>query len=213
VRLGGDRIKVTLLGFVDPAMGDNSGIDTLFDSLGDGPNVDDLLVESKTSLYTRYAAVQLKIRNLDVPISGQIRIVHVGLSGVLIDANGEEHPAGMASSKGSPSPVPRRRGEPSCEGSIAVRLPEGALPDSYVLSYSGTKVAKWRLLSEPSVHNSEPTAREGSDEIIPLQILERGAEHWNRWRKAHPLADINLEGADLRRMNLEGVNLSGVNLR
>src|SRR5262249_960667 len=71
VRLGGDRIKVTLLGFVDPAVVDNPGIDTLFDSLRDGPNVDDLLVESTTSPCTRYAAVQLKVRNLDVPISGK----------------------------------------------------------------------------------------------------------------------------------------------
>jgi len=213
VRLAGDRIKVTLLGFVDPAVVDNPGIDTLLDSLPDGPNVDDLLVESTTSPYTRYAAVQLKVRNLDAPLSGQIRIVHVGLSGVLIDTNGQEYPAGMASIKGSPSPVPPQRGEPSSAGSIAVRLPEEALPDSYVLSYSGTRVAAWRLLFEPSVQNSEPTAREGSGEIIPLQILKRGVEHWNRWRKINPLADINLEDADLRRMNLEGVNLSGVNLR
>jgi uncharacterized protein YjbI with pentapeptide repeats len=211
VRLGGDRIKVTLLGLIDPAVVDNPGIDTLFDRLGDASSIDELLAESASS-DIRYIAVQLKVRNLEPPVSGQNEIVHVQLSGALIDANGEEHPAQMASVEGGPHPVPPHRGEPNSLGSIAFKLPAQALPDSYVLTYSGRRVAAWKL-SEPSLRSFEPVARAEIDEADPLQILKRGVDHWNTWRKAHPSADINLSGADLRRMNLEGVNLSGVGLR
>jgi hypothetical protein len=117
----------------------------------DATNLHDLLGESTTSPHTRYAAVQLKVRNLDVHISGQFEITHVSLSGVLIDTNGEEHPDFGAYIKGSSIAVPPGRGKPSSVGSIAMKLPEGALPDSFVLSYSGERVAAWRLLSELAI--------------------------------------------------------------
>jgi len=50
-----------------------------------------------------------------------------------------------------------------------------------------------------------------------LEILRRGVEKWNQWRKDHPeivpdLSEANLFKADLSEVNLSETNLTGVNL-
>lgn len=76
--LGGDRIKVTLLGFVDPAVIDNPGIDALFDRLAGDAGIDQILMSAGEAREVRYAAVHVKTRNLDPPVEGRGHIVHVG---------------------------------------------------------------------------------------------------------------------------------------
>ncbi len=45
-----------------------------------------------------------------------------------------------------------------------------------------------------------------------LEILLRGVEEWNDWRKNHSGIRANLEGADLRDANLERAKLQDANL-
>lgn len=45
-----------------------------------------------------------------------------------------------------------------------------------------------------------------------LEVLARGVEAWNKWRKENPDVVIDLKGADLRHHNLENVNLAHVEL-
>lgn len=45
-----------------------------------------------------------------------------------------------------------------------------------------------------------------------LDILIRGAEVWNKWRKEHPEIHPELSGADLRRVNLCTANLHKADL-
>ena len=50
-----------------------------------------------------------------------------------------------------------------------------------------------------------------------LEILKRGVEQWNKWRKEHPdertdLRAVKLTGRDLRGANLVGADLRGANL-
>jgi len=45
-----------------------------------------------------------------------------------------------------------------------------------------------------------------------LEILKRGASHWNHWRKDNPQDKINLAGADLTGLDLSGADLSAANL-
>lgn len=42
-----------------------------------------------------------------------------------------------------------------------------------------------------------------------LAILRQGVEVWNKWREENPNEKIDLNGADLRRLNLIGVNFGG----
>src|SRR5690606_12941199 len=176
--LGGDRIKVTVLEFVDPAVVDNPGLDTLFDRLADGAASGELVASPEEPRDVRYAAVQVKTRNLDPAIEGSACIVHVALSGFLIDADGNEHSAGMASIKGGGRATPPQRGEPSAIGSIAFRLPNGAVPRSFVLSYSGARKAQWSLEVDAAVDVDAPGATEA-----PLDVLRQGVGRWNEWRE------------------------------
>jgi hypothetical protein len=43
-----------------------------------------------------------------------------------------------------------------------------------------------------------------------LEILKRGVEEWNKWRKEHPAVPPDLNGADLPKANLRGANLGGL---
>ena len=45
-----------------------------------------------------------------------------------------------------------------------------------------------------------------------LNILSRGVDPWNAWRKEHPEISIDLKGANLRHLNLENANLSHADL-
>ena len=45
-----------------------------------------------------------------------------------------------------------------------------------------------------------------------LEILKRGVEEWNTWRKENPEVRPDLSEARLREANLNGANLSGANL-
>lgn len=45
-----------------------------------------------------------------------------------------------------------------------------------------------------------------------LEILDKGIETWNEWRKLHPGVKIDLAGADLRNLDLQEINLSNANL-
>ncbi len=45
-----------------------------------------------------------------------------------------------------------------------------------------------------------------------LALLKQGAAEWNLWRASHPQLAIDLQGADLRGLNLVAANLSGINL-
>jgi uncharacterized protein YjbI with pentapeptide repeats len=46
-----------------------------------------------------------------------------------------------------------------------------------------------------------------------LEILKRGIDVWNKWRKENPSAEIDLEEASLREIDLNTVNLNNANLR
>ncbi|HET9766424.1 MAG TPA: toll/interleukin-1 receptor domain-containing protein [Thermoanaerobaculia bacterium] len=46
-----------------------------------------------------------------------------------------------------------------------------------------------------------------------LEILTRGADHWNRWRSGHPEALPDLSGANLSGVDLRGANLAAARLR
>jgi uncharacterized protein YjbI with pentapeptide repeats len=206
VTLGGDRIKVTLLSFIDPADVDDPQWDSLIDRFADLSDDDDRRDRRRDPSDTRYAAIELKLRNLDAP--GYADTVHVSLSGALVDANGGEHRASMTGLKGRGSADPPQRGQPSSIGSVAFRLPVGSIPESYILGYSGKSYATFNLRSDPSISEAAHEPGHGS----PLEILKQGADVWNKWRKTNPRRDINLANADLRNMNLERVNLSGANL-
>jgi uncharacterized protein YjbI with pentapeptide repeats len=41
-----------------------------------------------------------------------------------------------------------------------------------------------------------------------LDLLKQGVDAWNAWKKLNPYSHSNLEGADLRGMNLSKVNSS-----
>ena len=54
-------------------------------------------------------------------------------------------------------------------------------------------------------------------EASHLEILDRGVEEWNRWRKQNPevkpdLSNSNLINRDLSRADLSGTNLSSADL-
>jgi hypothetical protein len=44
------------------------------------------------------------------------------------------------------------------------------------------------------------------------EILKRGVEAWNKWRKEHPEVRPNLSGVDFGRSHLTNVNFSHANL-
>ena len=46
-----------------------------------------------------------------------------------------------------------------------------------------------------------------------LAILKQGVDVWNRWREENPDVEIDLEGTDLRNINLKFVNFKKANLR
>ncbi|NER83525.1 MAG: hypothetical protein F6K42_29030 [Leptolyngbya sp. SIO1D8] len=50
-----------------------------------------------------------------------------------------------------------------------------------------------------------------ADEVY-LELIERGVEHWNRWREEHPDSLPDLSGAYLFEAELSGINLRGANL-
>lgn len=49
-------------------------------------------------------------------------------------------------------------------------------------------------------------------EVDYLDLLEKGVEHWNRWREEHPDSLPDLSRAYLFEADLSGANLSGINL-
>ena len=45
-----------------------------------------------------------------------------------------------------------------------------------------------------------------------LEVLTRGINDWNEWRREHPEMTPNLSGAVLNRANLSGANLTEADL-
>lgn len=45
-----------------------------------------------------------------------------------------------------------------------------------------------------------------------LDLLDKGVDAWNEWRKLHLKIRIDLSGADLRNLDLAGINLANANL-
>lgn len=208
LQTGGDRIKVTLLAFIDPATIDNPNIDRLLRSVG---NDDDLDASPEA---TRYVAVKLKMRNLG-PTEGASRgegLVHTCTGGRIIDGAGREHGPSFASVVGCSRAGVPNRGKPSAIGCYAFGLPNHAVASSYRLAIDDTageprQWMEWRL-SATATAGARPAAGPS-----PLERLAGGAEAWKAWRRANPLLDINLAGADLRGRDLRGFDLARVNLR
>ncbi len=203
---GGDRMKLTLLEFVDPAQVGNPGIDRLLQSIGKDENQ---LKES----YTRYVAVRLKMRNLGAAdgTRGREGIVHTCTGGRVIDSAGREHRAAWASVAGCASVGPPMRGDPSKIGCYAFHLPADAVVARYRLAINDTggdarDEVEWILTRTMPAKTRAAGPR-------PIDRLADGADAWNAWRRANPRLDINLAECDLRGRDLTGFNLSRINLR
>ena len=46
-----------------------------------------------------------------------------------------------------------------------------------------------------------------------LELLRKGVDNWNVWRRTNEVLHPNLRGADLSRAKLSGANLMGADLR
>jgi hypothetical protein len=60
-----------------------------------------------------------------------------------------------------------------------------------------------------------PVPGEAAASPLHIEILQKGAEHWNKWRLTNPNetprpAGADLRGLDLRHINLEGADLSSI---
>jgi hypothetical protein len=114
VCLTGERIKVTLLGLIDPATVTDR-LDEMFAELRDDSNSFHFAggPASNSPADLRYVAVQLKLRNLDSPIAGKANIVHGLVSGTIVDTAGVEHHSGITGITGSSPAIAPQRGQPS----------------------------------------------------------------------------------------------------
>ncbi len=45
------------------------------------------------------------------------------------------------------------------------------------------------------------------------QLLKAGAEAWNKWRKNHPGAALNLDGFSLKNLDLDGIDFSAISMQ
>jgi len=212
IHTNGDRIKVTVLGVVDPAVIKSRGIKgTLAMLLGEGED---------DRQDVRRIAVMLRMRNLED--ASEQGVVQGICGGVLFDSNGHEYPSTGDNVENCPSVwVPNRGQQPKvmCD---TFEIPEKAKPALYALATSGegrAPAGEWRL----------KRSRQASIEWKPdcglkaqRQLLETGVKAWNAWRKAHPKVEVHLasenlngrdlKGIDLSRANLEGTNFAGSDL-
>jgi uncharacterized protein YjbI with pentapeptide repeats len=202
----GDRIKVTVLGLIDPAEIETPGIQAML-ALVSGEEEDPNETQN-----LRYVAIKLRMRNLEEASQpGLVPIVHVMCGGVLFDTEGREYPSARASLKDCSVPwPPDRGGQPklSCD---TFRIPKGATPARYVLAISSRARApagEWRLKRTQTSGELEPDF--GIKE--QLRLLDTGVEAWNAWREKHPEIEIHLASASLRDRNLKGIDLSGANI-
>ena len=200
----GDRIKVTVLGLIDPAVIQSHGIKAMLSRLSkeeeDPDEAQDL----------RYVAVKLRLRNLED--ASQMGIVHGFCEGVLFDTEGREYPSTGDFVKGCSVPRPPNRGEQPQIGCDSFRIPKGATPARYVLpleSVARARAGEWQLMrSRQDEGEAEPEF--GVKE--QLQLLEKGVDAWNAWRAKYPTVEIQLASARLRDRKLAGIDLSGANL-
>jgi uncharacterized protein YjbI with pentapeptide repeats len=200
----GDRIKVTVLGLIDPAVIKSPGIRAMMARLS-GDKGD--LAEGQN---LRYVAVKLRMRNLED--ASQPGIVHGMCGGVLFDTDNREYSSTGDFVRDCSVPWPPNRGEQPKLACDSFRIPEGATPARYVLAISSgarAPAAEWQLKrSHQASFELEPDF--GVNE--QLQLLEAGVEAWNAWRAAHPKVEIHLASAKLHDRNLRGIDLSGANL-
>jgi uncharacterized protein YjbI with pentapeptide repeats len=198
LRAFGDRIKVTVLGVIDPAVVRSRGIKSMLASLQGGDEV--------KSRNLRCVAVKLRMRNLeDRSVPG---ITHTPGGGILYDSEGREYSSSGDSTENCPSVWAPSRGHPPKVMCDAFMIPQEAKPARYVLGIGSGPAGEWRLESQQNSVESEP-AFSLKDQ---LQLLESGVSAWNVWREKHPNLEIHLASAKLRDRSLRGINLAGANL-
>jgi uncharacterized protein YjbI with pentapeptide repeats len=197
-----DRIKVTVLGVVDPAVIKSRGIKGMLARLQGQ--------EEEESENLRCVAVKVRMRNLEEPSDSAI--VQGICGGVLFDSEGHEYSStGDSVENYSSLWAPNRGTQPKvmCD---AFKIRQGAKPARYVLAVSSwdrAPAGEWRLKHSP--RNSVESERDfGVKE--QLQLLETGVKAWNAWRAKHPKVEIHLAGEKLQGRDLQGIDLSGANL-
>ena len=200
IRGNGDRIKVTLLEVVDPAVIKSRGIKSMMAGLRgeigrDRPG-------------QRCVAVKLRMRNLED--AGTQGIVQGICGGILLDSEGREYAStGDAVENGPALWAPSRGQQPKvmCD---AFEIPLNATPARYVLAIGGGSRAPAGEWSLKRSRQSDPEPEFGLEEQV--RLLGQGAEAWNAWRARDPSVEIHLAGAKLADRDLRGIDLSGASL-
>jgi uncharacterized protein YjbI with pentapeptide repeats len=201
IRGNGDRIKVTLLGVVDPAVIKSRGISGMMAMLrGEEPARQDF----------RCVAVRLRMRNLED--EGKQGVLQGICGGVLFDSDGREYFSTGESVENCPALWAPNRGEQPKVMCDAFEIPQGAKPARYVLAISrGERVpaGEWNL------KRSRPASSESETDLgvrEQRQVLEAGVDAWNAWRAKNPRVEVQLASEKLNGRDLKGINLSGANL-
>ena len=200
IRGNGDRIKVTLLEVVDPAVIKSRGIKSMMAGLRgelgrDRPG-------------QRCVAVKLRMRNLED--AGTQGVLQGICGGILLDSDGREYAStGDAVENGPALWAPSRGDQPKVMYD-AFEIPLNATPARYVLAIAGgsrVPAGEWNLRRSRQVDAGSELGLEKQ-----LQLLGQGAEAWNAWRAGNPSVEIHLAGARLDDRDLRGIDLSGASL-
>lgn len=199
----GDRIKVTVLGVIDPAVLKRPGIAGIFKRLSgeeEDPNEASRL---------RYVGVRLRMRNLEQ--ASQFGVLQGTCGGVLFDTEGKEYASTGDSLEDYETPWPPNRGEQPKLSCDCFRLPFGATPARYILAIDSSARApagRWKLTRSRA---PSPELERGLSPESQLQLLETGVEAWNAWRAKNRNIEVHLAGARLNGRNLKKIDLSGAN--
>ncbi len=219
-RSGKERIKLTLLDVIDPAPVTEAQLSEMLEEISESDR-SHILGADKSDCdpsSDRYLAVKIKARHLDLALSVNEVIVHTGIDGVLMADNGAEYMsrtgARVVSDPIASVPSP---GEPTKVGWVVFKLPVKARPVSVRLAIDGyTSAVRNRSMEVPAGEWLLERRQEASETVFErrtlAEVLQRGMETWNSWRKQHSELELSFAGASFRRRALRSVDFSHMDL-